>query len=254
MDSAQSIAMIAMIAMIAGIFLLAGWVKGVVGMGLPTVAMASLGLLLTPVQAAALLIIPSLVTNVWQFLAGPTVRGIARRLATMMLLIVVGTAIGIRFLTSEATRWPSIALGTVLALYGLLGLFLPSLKLPARHEASVSPIVGFISGVLTGATGIFVVPAVPYLSALGLTREELIQALGLSFTVSTMALAIALGASGSFSSSLLLASLAAVLPALAGMFVGQTMRHRIEAAVFRRWFFGAMLAVGGYMAARGLFF
>ncbi len=238
---------------IAGIFLLAGWVKGVVGMGLPTVAMGSLSLLLPPVQAAALLIVPSLVTNVWQFLAGPAVRGIARRLATMMILITVGTAIGIRFLTSEASRWPAIALGAVLALYGLLGLFLPSLRVPARYESSGSPIVGLISGVLTGATGIFVVPAVPYLSALGLSKDELIQALGLSFTVSTVALALALGASGSFSSGLLLASLAAVLPALAGMFIGQRSRHRIEAAVFRRWLFGAMLLVGSYMMVKASF-
>jgi uncharacterized membrane protein YfcA len=241
------------IALIAGIFLLAGWVKGVVGMGLPTVAMGALGLVMPPVQAAALLVVPSLVTNVWQYLAGPAARGIARRLATMLLLVCVGTAVGIQFLTSGVSRWPSVALGGVLGAYGLLGLFLPRLSVSARSESALSPAVGLITGVLTGATGVFVVPAVPYLSALGFTKDELIQALGLSFTISTIALAVGLGVSGSYSQELVLASLVAVVPALAGMFIGQATRHRIEPVAFRRWFFAAMFLVGGYMVAKGLF-
>jgi hypothetical protein len=49
--------------------------------------------------------------------------------------------------------------------------------------------VGAITGLTTAATGVFVIPAVPYLQAIGFEKEELVQALGLSFTVSTMALA-----------------------------------------------------------------
>ena len=240
------------IVLIAGIFLLAGWVKGVVGMGLPTVAMGALGLVMHPVHAAALLVVPSLITNVWQFVTGPAAWRVACRLATMLLLVCVGTAVGIQFLTTGASRWPSIVLGAVLAAYGLLGLFLPRLSVSRRSEPSLSLLVGGITGLLTGATGVFVVPAVPYLSALGFTKDELIQALGLSFTVSTVALAVALGVSGSYSPGVLLASLAAVVPALAGMFLGQATRHRIEPVAFRRWFFIAMLLVGAYMVAKGL--
>jgi uncharacterized membrane protein YfcA len=240
------------IVLIACVFLLAGWVKGVVGMGLPTVAMGALGLAMPPVQAAALLVVPSLVTNVWQFLAGPAVRGVARRLATMLVLVCVGIAVGIQLLTSGVSRWPAIALGSVLGAYGLVGLFLPRLSVSSRSESALSPAVGIITGVLAGATGVFVVPAVPYLSALGFTKDELIQALGLSFTVSTIALAVGLGASGSYSLELVLASVAAVVPALAGMFIGQAVRHRIDPVAFRRWFFVAMLLVGGYMVVKGL--
>ena len=232
-------------------FLFAGWVKGVVGMGLPTVGMGTLALVMPPVQAAALLVVPSFVTNVWQYFAGPSTSSITKRLAVMMVLVCAGTAIGIRFLTS-GSKWPSVALGSVLAVYSLVGLFLPKLSVPRRHEPWLSSVVGGITGVLTGATGVFVVPAVPYLSALGLTKDELIQALGLSFTVSTVALAIALGASGSFSRELVLASLAAVVPALAGMLIGQAVRNRPDPIAFRRWFFIAMLLVGAYMTIKGL--
>ena len=117
-------------AMIVGVFLLAGWVKGVVGMGLPTVAMGALGLAMPPVQAAAILVVPSLVTNVWQFVAGPSTCRIVRRLASMLIFVCAGTAFGIRLRTADSSRLPSIALGAVLAIYGLLGLFLPRLSGP----------------------------------------------------------------------------------------------------------------------------
>jgi hypothetical protein len=238
--------------LIAAVFLLAGWVKGVVGMGLPTVAMGALGLVMSPVQAATLLVVPSLVTNVWQFVAGPSKQAVMRRFASMMLLVCLGTAIGIQFLTSGSSRWPSLALGSVLALYAVIALFLPKFSVSQKAELRLSPIVGGVTGILAGATGVFVVPAVPYLSALGLTKDELIQALGLSFTVSTVALAVALGASGSFSSGILVASTGAVVPALVGMFIGRHTRNRIEPAAFRKWFLVSMLFVGGYMAVRSL--
>lgn len=237
---------------VAAVFVLAGWVKGVVGLGLPTVAMGGLGLLMAPVQAAALLLIPSLVTNVWQFAAGPAKARVARRLASMMVFVCIGTGLGIPFLTAGSSRWPAVALGAVLAAYSLLALLLPKLAVPARLERTLAPVVGGVTGLLTGATGVFVVPAVPYLSALGLDRDELVQALGLSFTVSTVALAVGLGTSGRLEAGTAAVSLGAVVPALLGMFIGQRTRARIDPQVFRRWFFIALLVLGGYMSYKGL--
>lgn len=233
-------------------FLLAGWVKGTVGMGLPTVAMGLLGLVMAPAEAAALLVIPSLVTNAWQLFAGPQLSRLLRRLLPMMLGICLGTAMGIGFMTSGASRLPSAALGTVLAAYGVFGLYSPRFSVPARQERWLSPLVGTITGVINGATGIFVIPAVPYLGALGLEKEELIQALGLSFTVSTIALGVGLAAAGSFQPGLAWTSLLAVLPALAGMAFGQAVRKRLRPEVFRRWFLSALVVLGVYMLARAV--
>ncbi len=237
---------------IAAIFLLAGWVKGVVGMGLPLVAMGSLALIMPTAQAATLLIVPSLVTNVWQFSGGATAVRISRRLATMMVGVCVGTSLGIHVLTADTSIWPTLVFGLSMALYALTGLFMPHFTVAPRLEARLSPLVGLLTGLLTGATGIFAVPAVPYLSALGFSKDELIQALGLSFTVSTVALGIALGVSGVYSTPLLVASVLALLPAMAGMFFGQVVRDRLHPITFRRWFFVAMLLIGAYMVTKGL--
>ncbi|MFZ0847366.1 MAG: sulfite exporter TauE/SafE family protein, partial [Pseudolabrys sp.] len=64
----------------AGAYLLAGFTKGVIGLGLPTVAIGLLGLMMTPAQAAAILVLPSLVTNIWQFTAGGGLLALVRRL------------------------------------------------------------------------------------------------------------------------------------------------------------------------------
>lgn len=237
---------------IAAIFLLAGWVKGVVGMGLPLVAMGLLALIMPTAQAATLLIVPSLVTNLWQFSGGNSAVRIGRRLATMMVGVCVGTSLGIHVLTADTSKWPTLVFGLSLALYALTGLFLPLFAVAPHLEARLSPLVGVLTGILTGATGIFSVPAVPYLSALGVSKDELIQALGLSFTVSTLALGIALGFSGVYSTPLLIASVIALLPAIAGMVLGQAIRDRLQPMTFRRWFFVAMLLIGVYMVSNSL--
>ncbi|MFL5331975.1 MAG: TSUP family transporter, partial [Geminicoccaceae bacterium] len=75
-------------------FLLAGFVKGVIGLGLPTVAMGLLSTVMAPAQAASLLIVPSFITNVWQLATGPRFAVLARRLWLMMAGVVVGTLAG----------------------------------------------------------------------------------------------------------------------------------------------------------------
>ncbi len=237
---------------VAGVFLLAGGVKGVVGMGLPTVAMGLLALTMPPAQAAALLVVPSLVTNAWQFAVGPAAMAVLRRLWPMMVFVCIGTTLGIGFLTGAGARWPALALGVVLAAYALVGLVVPRLAVPARRERWLAPVVGGATGVLTGATGVFVVPAVPYISALGLGKDELIQALGLSFTVSTIALALCLGATGAYSRELAIGSAGAVVPSFVGMYLGQLVRDKLDPQSFRRWFFVSMLVVGIFMVTRAL--
>ena len=232
------------------VFLLAGYIKGVIGMGLPTIAMATLGLLIEPVQAAALLVIPSLVTNVWQFLAGSSKIATIRRLGLMLVFVCIGTWLGIGFLTASKSLWPNIWLGSVLALYALVALFHPKFSMPAHLEKRLSPVIGLLTGILTGATGVFVIPAVPFISSMNLSKDELIQSLGLSFTVSTIALAIGLGMNASYAKSDFMISIFSVLPAMMGMFIGQKTRDSIEPLLFRKCFFGALFVLGNFMAIR----
>ena len=233
-------------------FFVAGLVKGVLGMGLPTVVMGFLGLAMPPAQAAALMVVPSFITNVWQLWVGPSLWVLVKRTAAMHLGVVVGIVMTIGLLTSSVVTYALASLGLVLALYGLLGLTPVKFVVPPRAEWWLAPLVGLSSGAIAGATGVFVIPAVPYLNSLGLKRDELIQVLGLSFAVSTTTLAIALSFTGHFHWHTAGASALALLPALAGMFVGQKVRYRLRPDTFRRVFFIGLIVLGLYILVRAL--
>ncbi|MBZ9813699.1 sulfite exporter TauE/SafE family protein [Mesorhizobium sp. CA7] len=225
-------------------FLLAGIVKGVTGMGLPTLAMGLLGTILPPVTAASLLIVPSFVSNVWQLFAGPSFSAVLRRLWLMMAGILIGTIAGSRLLASDNVKWTTAGLGAALIVYAAYSLLARQPVVPEKSERWSSPAVGLLTGLVTGGTGVFVVPAVPYIQALGLSRDDLIQALGLSFTVSTIALALGLASHGVFEAGHLAMSSLAVLPALLGMWLGQILRRKISPATFRRWFLIFLVLLG----------
>lgn len=233
-------------------FFAAGLVKGVTGMGLPTVAMGVLGALVSPLAAASLLILPSFVTNVWQLLAGPNFGPLLRRLWPTMLAVVAGTVLGSTWIAGGDTKLTTAFLGIALVVYAAYTLFARQISVPCRTEPWLSPLIGAITGAVTGGTGVFVIPAVPYLQALGLSKDDLVQALGLSFTVSTIALTIGLGAHGAFQADRFLLSAFAVLPALAGMWAGQIVRNRISPLAFRNGFLICLLLLGCEMATRFL--
>jgi uncharacterized membrane protein YfcA len=233
-------------------FLLAGLVKGVIGMGLPTVAMGLLAVAMPPAEAAALLVIPSLVTNLWQLLVGPAFAALARRLWSMMAGVIVGTIAGAGILVGNVAGLATVGLGVALIVYAVVGLAGVKMVLARQHEAWMAPIVGVVTGFVTGATGVFVLPAVPYLQAIGLEKEELVQALGLSFTVSTVALALGLLRVDAWQAGSIWLSLLALVPALCGMWLGQNLRSRISAAKFRRVFFAGLLLLGLYLMLRGI--
>ena len=233
-------------------FVLAGIVKGVTGMGLPTVAIGLLGLTMAPADAAALLVIPSLVTNVWQFGAGPHRLKTARRLATMLVAIFIATWLAAGFIAGSGAADATTALGGALILYAMVGLAKIQLAVPRRAEPWLSPVIGAVTGCVTGATGVFVIPAVPYIQALGLEKDELVQALGLSFTVSTIALAAGLASHDALHLSAIGTSAICTVPALLGMMAGQWVRSRVNPATFRLLFFIGLLILGADLALRAV--
>ena len=225
----------ALMALVLLTFLLAGTVKGVIGLGLPTIAMGLLGLAMAPAQAAALLIVPSALTNLWQLAFGGHLRGLLGRVWPSLPGSARGSGWG-----GRGPRW-----------WGVSGLCLPALRLAARHEPWLGPLCGVLTGAITAATGVFVIPAVPYLQALGLQRDQLVQALGLSFSVSTLALAAGLAWGGALGGAELGASLLALVPALLGMWLGQWLRQRISAVLFKRVFFVGLGLLGAHLLVSG---
>ncbi|MGE0725058.1 MAG: sulfite exporter TauE/SafE family protein [Alphaproteobacteria bacterium] len=238
--------------LVFAILTFAGFVKGVIGLGLPTVAIGLMSLAMPPAQAAALLVVPALATNVWQMMYGGQLLALARRLWPLLLALTVATLASVGQLAHDATGRAATILGLAIALYALVGLARIRLRVPRKAEPLLSPVIGAITGLIGGATGAFPFPSVPYLQALELERDALVQALGIIFMTATIALTLVLVHDGVFRPQVAGASALALLPALAGMAIGQRVRRRLAGEAFRRWLLLGLLALGAHLAARGL--
>jgi uncharacterized membrane protein YfcA len=231
-------------------FMLAGMVKGIIGMGLPTVAMSVLGLLMGTPEAVALLALPTLVTNTWQLLGGPGLGRLLRRFAPLLATLAAGGFLGSTMLADAG--FAGGILGAVLAVYGAFGLLAPQFHVPPRLERPLAPVVGLLSGLLYGSTGLAVIPLIPYMGSLKLDKEELIQAFGLTFSACAIGLTLGLMMGGRMQMSVTWTSLLALLPAMAGMMLGQRIRHRMQPDTFRRFFLIWMLVIGSYMLIKAV--
>lgn len=236
------------LAAIAAIFMLAGTVKGVIGLGLPTISLGLLVLIIDLPGAMALILVPSFVTNVWQSCAGGALLRLLKRLWPFLLPAGLLVGLGGMAITRLDLSLLAALLGLLLIAYAAFGLTGLRLAFDRRQERWVGPVLGAFNGIFTGMTGSFAVPGVMFLQAVGLPRNQLVQAMGIIFVVSTVALAVSLGGSGLLRQDLGLVSLAGVVPALLGMVIGQKIRQVLSEAFFRRVFFWALLALGLYIA------
>jgi uncharacterized protein len=241
-----------MLILIAAAFLLAGFIKGVIGLGLPTVSMGLLAVTMPPAQAIAIVIVPAIVTNIWQTFGGPYLRDILRRLWPLMLGTVVGIWLNAGLLTGPYAPYGTVVLGGLLVIYALLGLSKLNFKVARRDEKWIGGIAGVLTGLVSAATGVQVIPSMPFMQAIGLEKDELVQALGVFFTVATVALAFNLTATGLLTAATALPGAIALVASFTGMFIGQAVRNRMEPAVFRRWFLISMILLGVYLAVTAI--
>jgi len=237
---------------VSGAFFIAGAVKGVIGLGLPTVSLALLTVALDLPTAMALLVVPSFVTNLWQSVVGGHAKAILERLWPFLVMATVTVWIGVAALTRLNPSLLAALLGAQLVIYSLVSLRGIRLPVPPGHERWSGALIGSANGVLTGMTGSSVVPGVMFLQAIGLPRDVLIQAMGVLFAASTLALAAALQQANFLTVDHGLLSAGAVLPAIAGMIAGQWIRKGLTEQRFRTVFFNALLVLGIYLIANAI--
>ena len=238
---------------IAAVFLLAGFIKGVIGLGLPTVSVSLLAVAMPPGKALAIVIVPAIVTNIWQTFVGPYLRDIVKRLWPLMIGTAAGIWLNAGAMTGPNARYGTIVLGILLMIYAVTGLTKFNFEVPPRNEKWLGGIVGLVTGVISASSGVQVIPSVPYMQAIGMEKDELVQALGVFFTVATLSLSINLTASGLMTGATALPGAIAMACSFAGMYIGQVLRTRMPADAFRYWFLVAMIFLGLYIAGAAIY-
>jgi uncharacterized protein len=236
---------------IAGAFVVAGIAKGAIGMGLPPIALALMSFAVPLGDALALMVVPSMATNVWQAIYGRGFLRLLRRFWTMAATSVAAlmfVAVGFGHLGSPmAMTW----VGVILVAYSSMALTAWRPSVSRATERWANPLIGLASGAVAGVTGVAAVPFLPYMQSLDIDRHDLVQALGVMFLFIIGALTLALALQGAFDATNLLGAILAIVPTFAGVWLGQKARQAVSAETFRRIFLIGMFVVGLHMA-RGL--
>lgn len=232
------------------VFFLAGCVKGVIGMGLPLVTVGLLTAFIGLQPAIALTLAPAFLTNIWQGFSGKHNKTLLRRFWTFFIPTMLFTWPGTIALTHVNVTYLSGLLGALLVLSTALSLSRLRIHVPKRWESKLNPFIGATSGILAGMTGAFTVPGVVYLQSTQLRREELVQAMGILFTLSTVGLSISMGAQNLLTAELGLASIGAVVPTFTGVVIGTRIRKRTSERSFRLTFLVALGVLGIYIVSR----
>jgi uncharacterized membrane protein YfcA len=227
-------------------------VKGVIGLGMPTISIALLSLGMGLPAALQIIVVPTLVTNIWQALAGDGLARLLKRFAVLLVGMMAGVWVGYGLLFRNHPKIMTAVLGVAIVAYALSGLLRIPLLPRIRRERIASPLVGIATGILAGGTGNLSMPALAYFDRLGLARHDLVQMLGISFSLGTLALGTAVAGHGDYEGSLLLASAIAVVPAGIGMTLGQRARGRMSEIGFRRALYVGLLLLGMQLVWKGL--
>lgn len=228
-------------------FLLAGFVKGVFGFGFPIIALVVLTLTIGLLDALAIIIVPTLATNIWQALSGPHLPAVLKRMWLYFLVAAIGVLATSQYLTSVNVNWLTGLLGAVLFFFALSRLFDFHINVPRNKEQVLSVILGAFNGALTGLTGSFMVPSVLYMQALGFPKDMLVQAMGFFFALSTLMLTISLGSNDLINAEEVRLSGFALVPSFIGVYFGRWTRDQIDEESFQKLFLFAVLALGAYL-------
>ncbi|MGI9500755.1 MAG: sulfite exporter TauE/SafE family protein [Geminicoccaceae bacterium] len=231
-------------------FLIAGMVKGSLGIGFPAVAMPILLTIIEPALGVTLLAIPIFVTNGIQFL---TVRGwpaIISRFLVAGLSVAVTIFIVVQFVDDVPSRWISIAIGVSLVIFALASLL--KIELPFNEGYGWQAFIGITAGLIGGVSAVKA-PIMIYTVGLKLPREEFICAAGFLLFAGGVGMV-----AGTFSASLLngvttVLSLACCAVALAGFRIGAWIRQRLSDRMFRLILLWVLLAMGVRLILTNLF-
>src|SRR6266550_5539353 len=197
---------------IAGAFIVAGIAKGAIGMGLPPIALALMSFAVPLGDALALMVVPSMATNVWQAIYGKGFLRLLRRFWTMAMTSVMAlmlVAAGFGHLGSPmAMAW----VGVILVVYSSMALTAWRPAVSRATERWANPLIGLASGAVAGVTGVAAVPFLPYMQSLDIDRHDLVQALGVMFLFIIGTLIAALAIQGAFTPTNLLGGIGAIAP------------------------------------------
>ena len=233
--------------------IVAGLLKGTIGVGMPVVALPLLSLFIDVKSAAMLLSMPLIFSNLPQALEGGKTGRCLMQLMPVILGMIPGLFLGVRDPVDARCDVAKIIAGLVLMGVGGVTLLAPKLQLQSRLALPAGITFGFFGGILGGIAAMPGPLVFIFLLAKGLRGKAFTKEASLYLVVSAGLLAILLTASRQFSWLDVSVSTAATLPVVLGMYAGQHMRDKIAPETFKKLVLIAIIAAAAELMRHGFF-
>lgn len=247
-DASPWIVLAATAALFAG-----GLAKGVLGVGLPMIALPLLYTSLPIREAVAIMYGPVLLMNLWQAFQGGWFLTALKKFWPMMAAVIAGTWLGAKALVGIDAKTLQILVGATVAAFSLVNLLQPKLAVPAKHALWLSIVVGVTGGFFGGLT-LFIGPAViMFMVALRIPKEEFIGTIGLVYLLGIVPTGVTYVAEGVLRAEHVVPTLIACVPVFIGMLAGQWIRGRVNEDTFRKTLLIALVLIGLNMVRQGVF-
>jgi uncharacterized membrane protein YfcA len=239
-------------AVMATVVLAAAFIKGAIGFGFPSLATPLLSLFVDVKTAVVLLILPNIVMDGIQFARRGAPLATVRRFGSLLLSGAVGIVLGTRVLTLLPPRAATLILGLFVLIFVTLSATGLAPKVPARWEPWLSPLAGFAAGVIGGVTNSPATALVLYFQGIGLSKHDFISSVAFAFFFYKLVQLGAVAWYGLLPWSLLWASVALTVAALAGFAVGLRVQDRLDQRTFNRAVLVFLGVLGAWLLVRSL--
>lgn len=239
------------IALVLSTFLFSAFLKGTAGLGFATTCLGIMASYLDLRVAIPLVIVPSLVSNIVVMIDAGDFLRVLRMFKFMLVATVPGLLLGLWVLSDAHSDIPRGVLGAAMVMYGVWGLWGRTVRM--GHNPAVAMGTGFVTGVVNGLTGSQIMPVLPYLMSLPITKDELVQAINTSFTFSSLIMLVGMGRFGLLSAEVVVLSAVGILPVGLGIWMGGKVRRRLPEAVFRRVVLVLLCLLGAGLVYRAFF-
>lgn len=214
--------------------MLSAFIKGSLGLGFSTIGLAILANVIELKTAISIVVLPSLLANVIVMLDAGNFKISITRFFTMILMAIPGMALGFELLRQNDNSISVSVLAIVLIIYGCWGWVNHHFKIDDKYIPRLNPVVGFISGIVNGATGSQIFPIMPYLLSLNISKDVLVQTINLSFTLNSLIMLCFLYSMNTLDTDSIFTYSLGIIPVAIGVWLGGKVRRKIPEERFKR--------------------